>query len=35
MKLYKVSANGTKTEVTDKEPSIKTTDGQQTLHMIN
>lgn len=31
MKLYKVSANGTKTEVTDKEPSIKTTDGQQTF----
>lgn len=31
MKLYKVSADGTKTEVTDKEPSIKTTDGQQTF----
>ena len=31
MKLYKVSADGTRTEVTDKEPSIKTTDGQQTF----
>ena len=29
MKLYKVSADGTKTEVTDKKPTIKTTDGQQ------
>lgn len=27
MKLYKVSADGTRTEVTNKEPSIKTTDG--------
>ena len=31
MKLYKVSADGTKTEVTDKKPTIKTTDGQQTF----
>ncbi len=31
MKLYKVSADGTRTEVTDKEPSIKTTNGQQTF----
>lgn len=31
MKLYKVSADGTRTEVTNKEPSIKTTDGQQTF----
>lgn len=31
MKLYKVSADGTKTEVTDKKPNIKTTDGQQTF----
>ena len=31
MKLYKVSAEGTKTEVTDKTPTIKTTDGQQTF----
>lgn len=31
MKLYKVSADGTRTEVTDKEPTIRTTDGQQTF----
>lgn len=31
MKLYKVSVDGTKTEVTDKKPTIKTTDGQQTF----
>ena len=31
MKLYKVSADGTQTEVTDKKPTIKTTDGQQTF----
>ena len=31
MKLYKVSADGTKTEVTDKTPTIKTTNGQQTF----
>ncbi|MEF2844461.1 MAG: Cna B-type domain-containing protein [Catenibacterium sp.] len=31
MKLYKVSADGTRTEVTNKEPSIKTTNGQQTF----
>lgn len=31
MKLYKVSADGTRTEVTDKKPSIKTIDGQQTF----
>lgn len=31
MKLYKVSADGTKTEVTDKTPTINTTNGQQTF----
>lgn len=31
MKLYKVSADGIRTEVTDKEPTIRTTDGQQTF----
>lgn len=31
MKLYKVSADGTKTEVTDKNPTIKNNDGQQTF----
>lgn len=31
MKLYKVSADGTRTEVTDKKPTIRTIDGQQTF----
>lgn len=31
MKLYKVSEDGTKTEVSDKNPTIKNNDGQQTF----
>lgn len=34
MKLYKVSADGTRTEVTDKEPSIKQLMVSRLLHMI-